>query len=103
MEGMTISGGDWSLTRLVYQDLSGFQLGGIHFREADLYRCDFTGADLRRADLSYATLDGACLKGADLREAIMEGIPWKELNLEGTRIDMAQAVALAQSLGARVE
>ncbi|SIS43924.1 hypothetical protein SAMN05421790_101681 [Kroppenstedtia eburnea] len=33
----------------------------------------------------------------------MEGIPWKELNLEGTRIDMAQAVALAQSLGARVE
>jgi hypothetical protein len=71
MEGMTISGGDWSLTRLVYQDLSGFQLGGIHFRVIHRCRSAAGGSLLRHPGRSLS--EGGGSAGGDHGGHSVEG------------------------------
>ena len=60
-------------------NLSGMDLSGVYFTDADL-----SGADLRGADLSGVDLTKADLSGADLREADLTGV-----NLNGA--DLSQS------------
>jgi fluoroquinolone resistance protein len=100
---LRVEGGDWSYVRLRGADLHGVSLRGVRLAEADLTDADLTGCDLRDADLSYATLRGAALDGADLRGARVAGVDLSALRLGGVRLDVAQAVQVAQGLGAVVE
>ncbi|MGX5656261.1 pentapeptide repeat-containing protein [Geodermatophilus nigrescens] len=94
---------DWSWTSLRGADLSGTDLSGQRFREADLTDADLRECDLTGADLDRARMQGAKLRGADLRGAATEAWPWRGLELTGVRLDLPQAVQLAQAHGARVE
>ncbi len=98
-----VDGGDWSYVRLRGADLRGVSLRGVRLVEADLTDADLSGCDLRECDLSYATLRGATLAGADLRGARLDGVDVARLNLDGVVLDVAQAIQVAQGLGARVE
>lgn len=103
LAAITIAGGDWSYTILAYGDLSKRDLRKVRFNEATLHRCNLERADLRGADLTRADLSQARLKGADLRGAIVDGIDLKALDLTGVRLDLMQAVLLAQCHGAKVD
>ena len=78
-------------------------LRGVRLVEVDLYECNLEKCDLRDADLTHANLEKTRLAGADLRGANVEGIDLAVLDLRGVRLDVAEAVALARALGARVE
>ena len=100
---LRVEGGDWSYVRLRGADLRGVALRGVRLAEADLTEADLSGCDLRGADLSYATLRGAVLDGTDLRGARVVGVDLSALHLRGAVIDVAEAVQVAQGLGAVVE
>lgn len=103
LSGVSIRGGDWSYTFLRNHHLKRCDLSGVLFKESDLYHCNFEKSNLRNADLSYANVSGVSFSGAVLRGAILDGIDLKSLNLKGARIDIAQAIQLAHSFGAKVE
>src|SRR4029077_9370534 len=86
-----------------HQQLAAQNLRGVRFVEADLYGCDLKKADLREADLEGANLNEALLKGADLRGANLRRVNLKGVDLRGVRLDVPQAVVLAQCYGAIVE
>jgi fluoroquinolone resistance protein len=100
---LRVEGGDWSYVRMRQADLRGVSLRGVRLAEADLTDADLTDVDLREADLSFATLRGAKLNGTDLRGARVTGVDLSLLDLRGARLDVAQAVQVAQGLGAVVE
>ncbi len=100
---MTVDGGDWSYVVLRGQDLSGLSLRGVRLTEADLSMATLTGVDLRDALLSRAELRGAVCTDTDLRGADLSGVDLTALDLRGAHIDLAQAVALAEAHGMRVD
>ena len=100
---LTIDGGDWSYVHLRGADLRGVSFRGVRLTEADFTEADLTECDFRDADLSYATLRNATLTGADLRGANLAGVDITSLRLDGAVLDVAQAIQVAQALGARVE
>lgn len=59
-------------------------------------------ADLRDVDLTGAQLGKVKLSGADLRGATVNRIDFKTFNLKNVRLDTAQAIAVAQSYGAKI-
>jgi uncharacterized protein YjbI with pentapeptide repeats len=99
---MTTTESDWSYTSLRGADLSGLDLSGLRLSEADLADADLRECDLTRADLRHARLQGAELRGANLRGAETDGINWRALDLDGVRLDLAQAVQFARAHGVLV-
>ena len=65
-------------------DLSGANLGQIHFNSAQLSKSNLSHVDLSGADLSYANLSGANLSGADLRNADLNYADLGGANLDST-------------------
>lgn len=59
-------------------------------------------ADLRDVDLTGAQLGKVKLSGADLRGATVNRIDFKTFNLKNVSLDTAQAIAVAQSYGAKI-
>jgi fluoroquinolone resistance protein len=57
---------------------------------------------LRDCDLTEANLDSSILSGADLRGAILDKVDLKGLDLSGVKMDMAQAMLLAQCYGVKI-
>lgn len=98
-----IEGGDWSYTTLRYAGLSGLRLDRVKWVEADLMGADLRGSTFRDGDLSRAVLTKALLGGADLRGARLDGIRTVTVDWSEVRVDVAQAILLAEGLGAVVE
>lgn len=101
--GLIVSGGDWSYASLRHNNLKGVSLHKCRLIEADLYECNLTKADLREADLTRANLAKANLMEADLRGANVDEVDFQDVRLRGVRLDVVQAIAIVQSLGARIE
>ena len=98
-----ISGGNWAYTALrqmdlSHNDLSGVRLDGADLSGCDLQDCDFTGCSMREAVLAEADLRGADLRGADLW-----GVDLRSARIHQTRIDLTEAVRLAEQSGYLVE
>jgi pentapeptide repeat protein len=89
---------------LVGVDVSSAFLQGIHLRNANLLRSNFSAADLRNSDLSHcnftlaslgsanfrgATLDHTTLAQADLRNADLNGSSLVDADLTGAILDEA--------------
>jgi uncharacterized protein YjbI with pentapeptide repeats len=100
---MTVEAGDWSYVVMRGENLRGISFAGVRLAEADLSDADLTDASLAGADLAHARLRGVKLHGADLRGAVMDGCDVDLVDWNGARIDVAQAVLLAQARGARVD
>jgi fluoroquinolone resistance protein len=100
---MTVEAGDWSYVVMRGENLRGISFAGVGLAEADLSDADLTDASLAGADLAHARLRGVKLHGADLRGAVLDGCDVDLVDWKGVRIDVAQAVLLAQARGARVD
>jgi uncharacterized protein YjbI with pentapeptide repeats len=100
---LTVEGGDLSYVSLRRADLRGIALPGVVLAEADLTDADLSGCDLSGADLSRARLRGVRLRGADLRGARLDGCEVDGVDWQDVRIDLAQAVLLAQARGAVID
>ncbi|HKG51962.1 MAG TPA: pentapeptide repeat-containing protein [Actinomycetales bacterium] len=96
-------GGSWSFVQLAGADLGGLDLQGVQLVEADLSEADLSGASLRDCDLSRADLRAARLDGADLRGTSLHGVDPLGPRWGGARLDLSQAVTLAEALGTVVE
>ena len=53
--------------------------------------------------MTRAVLARANLQGADFRGAVITGIDFRQVSLQGVRLDYGQAAAVVNSLGAQVE
>ncbi len=73
------------------------KLAGANFIRARLDRCVFRGANL--AEVRW---EGASLVDADLRGADIGGLDPRLVTLTGTRVEVEQAIVLAQYLGIRI-
>lgn len=103
LTGVVITGGDWSWSNLRQQTLKELDLRDMKLVEADLSGADLTKTDLRDSDLTRANFSGAKLLETDLRGAKLTGADLRTADLKGARMDISQAVYLAQSYGAIVE
>jgi uncharacterized protein YjbI with pentapeptide repeats len=70
----------------------------VDFSHANVVDGCFVGADMTRAVLARANL-----QGADFRGAVITGIDFRQVSLQGVRLDYGQAAAVVTSLGAQVE
>jgi len=52
--------------------------------------------------MTNAVLLEAKITGADFRGAIVDGIDFRNLSLKGVFFDVAQAIAVVQSYGAKI-
>lgn len=100
---LTARGGNWSFVTLRGTDLGGIELRDLSLVEADLTDCDLTGATVAGCDLSRAELRGARLHDADLRGSVLLGVDPQGPRWRDARLDLAQAVTLAEALGAVVD
>jgi len=72
---------DFNRSSLVGQNLSGMDLRGASFRDANLYSVNFSGADLRGVDFRGADLGDTDFRGAKVdMETVLEGV-----NIEGSK------------------
>ena len=101
--GWVIRGGNFSYALLSGAKFKKDDLSDMNFSHADMQDCDLSFANLSGCDLSYAMLQGASLIGADLRGADITGTDLGQCRMKGTKIDLQQAVLLAQRMGASVE
>lgn len=99
---LRVTGGDWSFVSLRRADLAGITFSDTRLVEADFTGANLTGAALRDCDLSNAKLTHAKLAKADLRGSTLAGLDLATITLDGTRLDVEQAVVIATSLGAVV-
>lgn len=98
-----INGGDWSFT----------DLRDLPFYKMELHHINFEGADFTGCCMDHATISNCCMRharfgstsmvSADLRESDLSGSNLSGLILRKTKIDLQQAVLLAESLGADYE
>ena len=56
-------------------------------------------AVIRDADLSHAMLSGSILKKADLRGTRLDGVYMNDVKMSHTKIDLEQAVVIAEGMG----
>ncbi len=103
LSGITIIAGDWSYVHMNGCYFKGLDLRLVKFKQANLFKANLEKADLRGADFTQAILSGASLKGADLRGAKIDGVDVKSLDLNKTKIDLTQAVIIAEAYGAVYE
>ncbi|MFI6132548.1 pentapeptide repeat-containing protein [Micromonospora sp. NPDC051141] len=99
---LRVDRGDWSFVALPGADLRGARITDVRMREADLTGADLTGAVLTGVDLSGAQLHAAKLTRADLRGSDLSALDPTAVERAGARVDVAQAVTLAQALGFQV-
>ncbi len=97
---MKIQRGEWSYTIWSENKLKGVDFSETRLKEADFYGCDLRKCSFRNADLSGALLTGAKTFDTDLRGANVEGVDFKTFSLKGIRIDINQAIFIAESMGA---
>ena len=97
---MQLLSGDWSYTYLAEMDFNKRKLTQVNFTGADLSRCKFEKAVLRDCNFSEANLNGVSFQGADLRGSVFAQVDFLSLNLKNAKIDLNQAVAIAESIGA---
>jgi fluoroquinolone resistance protein len=98
-----VRGGGWAFVQLRSADLTGAELVDVRLTEADLSGANLTDAVLTGCDLSRADLRQTVLSGTDLRGSQLGGVDPQGPRWAGARIDLAQAVTLAQALGAVVD
>jgi len=98
-----INGGDWSFTDL--RDLSFYkmELYHVNFEGADFTGCCMDHAKITACSLRHARFGNTSMVSADLRESDLSGSNLPGLILRKTKIDLQQAVLLAESLGAYYE
>ena len=98
---LTPKGGNWSFVCLTGLDLSRLVWENASFEGADLRECCLSGCVFSRCNLSGALLTNADLTKADLRGNRMDGVDFPHLTMKDTKIDLEQAVLIAESMGAR--
>lgn len=103
LKPLTVRGGNWSGIVLRGADLAGLDLSGVRLADADLSEADLTEAVLRGCDLSHALVRGTVLTRTDLRQAQLSAVELTTARLDRTLLDLAGAVAMAETLGATVE
>ncbi len=103
LQPLAVRGGNWSFVSLRGARLVAAELHDVRLTEADLAEADLTRALIRDCDLSRADLRGARLPGADLRGSTLAGVDPLPVRWSGARLDLAQAVTLAEALGATVD
>ena len=101
VSALTPKGGNWSFTALNGLDLSRIVWEGASFEGADLRECKLSGCVFSRCSLSGALLTNADLTKADLRGTRTDGVDFLHLKMKDTKIDLEQAVLIAEALGAR--
>src|ERR1035438_5719376 len=69
---------------LVGVDVSSAFLQGLHLRNANLLRSDFSSADLRNSDLSGVNFALANLNSANLRGAVLDHAKFDQTDLRNT-------------------
>jgi len=94
LEGVDMSGVDFSGLQLPGVNFRGARLAGAKFSSCRLFGADFTGADLAKADLSGADLTSANLTEADLKGCLVVGTIWRKsfftrTNFSGLKLDGA--------------
>lgn len=102
LTGILLEKGNYSYTIFTCCDLHKMDLSGVDFSHANLQECNLEKSVLRGANLSHTVFKEANLTGADLREAETEGTDLKSGKLHNTKIDLRQAVWLAESMGCLV-
>ena len=101
VSALTPKGGNWSFVCLTGLDLSRLVWENASFEGADLRECCLSGCVFSRCNLSGARLTNADLTKADLRGSRMDGVDFPHLTMKDTKIDLEQAVLIAESMGAR--
>jgi uncharacterized protein YjbI with pentapeptide repeats len=89
LTGANLSGMWWHNADLSGANLTGADLTGADLLQADLSGANLTGADLTGADLLQADLSGANLTGANLTGANLTGANLTETDLTGANLDGA--------------
>ncbi len=102
LSGTIITGGSYAFTNWNECDLRDMDFTGIKLEHADFRGCNLQKAIFKDCDLTSAMLQGANLKNADLRGAVTNGVDLGGLTFQKTKLDLQQAVQLAESLGAKV-
>ena len=97
----TLEGGDWSYTDLREVDLSHQTMENVNFYGADLTGCRIEKSTLRDCNFTEARLSNARFCESDLRGSKLEGIDVLGIEWKNAKIDLAQAVLLAEALGAK--
>ena len=100
---LTVQGGAWSLTDLHGLKLARMEWRGVSLAGADLRECDLSRSRFLDCDLSSAQLTNADLRESDLRGSRMDGVDFPHIRMKNTKIDLEQAVLLAESMGARFQ
>ena len=101
---LDISGGNWAYTVLRGVSLHKGDLTGVKFDGADLSGCDLSGANFTGGSMREVQLSGADLRDADLRGCDLWGTDLAAAKAyRGARIDLSEAVRLAEQRGFQVE
>ena len=123
LQGVDLSSSDFSLPignhsdlvsfvmsdcNFAYGNLSNTNLAGCELRnnrmvEALLHNCVLDNTILNGSDLSNISASALSLKGADLRSATFNNLDPRQIDLSGTRIDLAQTLWLLAPLGVNVD
>ena len=74
-------------------------LSEINFSNADLRKCNMESVVMRDSDLSYAMLSGTKLIKADIRGTRLDGVYMSDVKMSRTKIDLEQAVLMAEGFG----
>ncbi len=99
---LTVTDGDWSFIALRMADLRGVRFTGVRMREVDLTEARCDGAVFANVELSAARVQHTSLRECDLRGSDLAGLDPAQVDLTGAILGAAQAVQLAESLGAVV-
>lgn len=92
-------------------DLAQFRFASfktVCFEGCDLHEADFLEADLSvvsfvRCNLRQAELSGTCLMGVDLSTCNIDGAHLGAKELQGATLNIAQAMALVESMGVTIK
>ena len=99
---LVVEAGDWSLVQLPGADLRKATFTGVRLREADLTGARFDGATVRDVDLSGTWLHRSSFIGADLRGSDLSSLDPLNVDVHDARIDIEQAVVIAEAIGLKV-
>lgn len=102
LTGITLCRGNYDYCNFQYADLQKCDLSEISFQHADFRHAKLDFAKFNGADLSHAVLSNTTIKQTDFRDANFDGVYLKDLSWRKTKIDLKQAVQLAENMGAVV-
>ena len=98
--GLELTGGNYTLASFMHCDmrkltLQNARLEQVDFRDCNLRQCSFPGCDL-----NHSMFGGANLTETSFRGAKLEGVDFRHMNMKKTKIDLEQAILIAESFGA---